>query len=62
MGDVISGILDAAFILHRLKNPLIKITPIKADKTGIILPDDHRLAIKKQILLKELRRKASFFF
>jgi len=52
--DVISERLDAAFILYRPNNKLLTTIPIRSEKIGIILPDNHALARKKIIAVKEL--------
>jgi len=62
IGGVISERLDAAFILYRPDNPLLMTIPIKADQTGIILPDDHPLTHKKRIALKELKDETLILF
>jgi DNA-binding transcriptional LysR family regulator len=54
--------LDAAFILFRPKFPLLKTIPIKADKTGIILPEDHALTAKKRVALKDLKDETLILF
>ncbi len=52
--DVISERLDAAFILYRPDNKLLNTIPIRSEKIGVILPDNHRLARKRTIAAKEL--------
>lgn len=59
---VISKQLDAAFILFRPNNDLFKTIPIKSDKIGIILPDDHILTKKKRINLKDLKDETFILF
>ncbi|MBL1141538.1 MAG: LysR family transcriptional regulator [Proteobacteria bacterium] len=54
--------LNAAFILFRPKLPLLKTIPIKADKMGIILPEDHDLTRKKRIALKDLKDETLILF
>ncbi len=54
--------LDAAFILFRPKLPLLKTIPIKADQTGIILPEDHQLTRKKRVALKDLKDETLILF
>lgn len=62
IGSVISERLDAAFILHRPDNPLLRTLPIKADQTGVILPDDHPLTKKKRVALKDLKNETLILF
>lgn len=62
IGGVISERLDAAFILYRPDNPLLRTVPIKADQTGIILPDDHPLTHKKRVALRELKDETLILF
>ena len=62
IGGIISERLDAAFILYRPDNPLLKTIPIKADQTGVILPDDHPLTRKKRVALKELKDETLILF
>lgn len=52
---VISERLDAAFILCRPDNVLLRTVPIKADQTGVVLPDAHPLAKKKRVALQALK-------
>lgn len=59
---VISERLDAAFILCRPNNTLLRTIPIKADQTGVILPDTHPLAKKKCIALGELKQETLILF
>jgi DNA-binding transcriptional LysR family regulator len=54
--------LDAAFILFRPKHPLLKTIPIKADKMGIILPEDHDLTCKKRVDIKSLKDETLILF
>ena len=54
INDVISERLDAAFILYRPENKLLKTIRIRSEKIGVILPDNHRLARKKIIAAKDL--------
>ncbi len=54
--------LDVAFILFRPKHPLLKTISIKADKTGIILPENHALTAKKRIALKDLKDETLILF
>ena len=62
ISGVISERLDAAFILYRPDNPLLRSIPIKADQTGIILPDGHPLTHKKKVALKELKDETLILF
>lgn len=62
IGGVISERLDAAFILYRPDNPLLRTIPIRADQTGIILPDTHPLTRKKRVALKELKNEIFILF
>lgn len=62
ISGVISEQLDAAFILHRPINPLLDTVAIKAEKSGVILPDDHPLTQKKRIALKELKNETLILF
>ena len=62
IGGVISERLDAAFILYRPDNPLLRTVPIKADQTGVILPDDHPLTHKKRVALRELKNETLILF
>lgn len=52
--DVISKRLDAAFILYRPDNKLLKTIPIRSEKIGVVLPDNHHLARRRTIAAKEL--------
>jgi len=54
--------LDAAFILHRPINTLLKTIPIKADRTGLILPDGHPLTKKKLLALEDLHKETLILF
>jgi len=54
--------LDAAFILHRPQNKLLQTIPIKADRTGLILPDNHPLTKKKLLDLKDLHNETLILF
>jgi DNA-binding transcriptional LysR family regulator len=47
--SVIEKNIDAAFILHRPDNILLNTIPIKSDKVGVVLPDDHPLTKKSEI-------------
>jgi len=62
IGGVISERLDAAFILYRPDNPLLRTVPIKADQTGVILPDGHPLTRKKRVAFKELKNETLILF
>lgn len=62
IGGVISERLDAAFILYRPDNPLLRTVHIKADQTGVILPDDHPLTHKKRVALRELKNETLILF
>lgn len=62
IGDVIAGRLDAAFILYRPNNPLLKTIPIKADRTGLILPEHHPLAEKRIVDLEDLQEETLILF
>jgi DNA-binding transcriptional LysR family regulator len=54
--------LDAAFILHRPQNKLLQTIPIQADRTGLILPDNHPLTNKKRLTLKDLQHETLILF
>ncbi len=54
--------LDAAFILFRPKLPLLKTISIKADRMGIILPEDHELTRKKKVSIKDLKDETLILF
>lgn len=60
--DVISERLDAAFILYRPDNKLLNTIPIRSEKIGVILPDNHRLARKRTIAAKELINETLILF
>jgi DNA-binding transcriptional LysR family regulator len=62
IGGVISERLDAAFILYRPDNPLLRTVPIKADQTGVILPDGHPLTSKKCVALEDLKNETLILF
>lgn len=62
ISGVISERLDAAFILYRPDNPLLRTVPIKADQTGVILPDGHPLTRKKRVAIKELKNETLILF
>lgn len=62
IGGVISERLDAAFILYRPDNPLLKTIPVKAEQAGVILPVDHKLTRKKRVALKELKNETLILF
>lgn len=62
IGGVISERLDAAFILYRPDHPLLKTIPIRADQTGIILPESHPLTRKKTVALEELKNETLILF
>lgn len=59
---VISGRLDAAFILYRPDNPLLTTLPIRSEPIGLILPDDHPLAKRKKVPLKALKDETMILF
>lgn len=59
---VISERLDAAFILYRPDNPLLNTVAIKAEKTGVILPDGHPLTQKKCVALEDLKNETLILF
>lgn len=59
---VISRRLDAAFILYRPENPLLKTLPIRSEPVGLILPDDHPLAKRKKVPLKALKDETLILF
>ena len=54
--------LDAAFILFRPKLSLLKTIPIKADRMGVILPEDHPLTSKKKISFNALKNEKLILF
>jgi DNA-binding transcriptional LysR family regulator len=62
IGGVISERLDAAFILYRPDHPLLKTIPIRADQTGIILPESHPLTRKIIVALEELKNETLILF
>lgn len=62
INQVVQEELDAAFILHRPQNPLLRCIPIKADQTGIIIPSDHPLRQKRRITLSDLRDETLILF
>lgn len=59
---VVNESLDAAFILYRPNNDLLKTIPIQAEKTGVVLPADHLLTRKKSIALKNLKDETLILF
>ena len=59
---VISENLDAAFILHRPENALLNTIPIKAGRTGLILPETHVLTQKEQLSLEDLHNETLILF
>lgn len=59
---VINERLDAAFTLFRPDNDLLNTIPIKAEKTGVILPADHPLTSNKRIALKKLKDETLILF
>lgn len=59
---VIRGQLDAAFILHRPENPLLRMIPIRSEPVGIILPDNHPLAAHDSLSLESLRDETFILF
>lgn len=64
--ELINGVIkkqyDAAFILHRPDNVLLRTLPIKSDKTGVVLPTDHPLTRKKTVSFKDLRDETLITF
>lgn len=60
--DVLHGKLDAAFILYHPDNPLLNVIPIRPEKIGIILPDNHALVSKEIISLKDLKSETFILF
>ncbi len=62
IAKVIAKQLDAAFILHRPKNPLLTTIPIASDPTGVILPSDHPLTKKSAISLADLKNETLILF
>ncbi len=54
--------LDAAFILHRPEHPLLNTLAIKADRTGIILPDNHPLLAKTILEAGDLKGQTLIVF
>lgn len=62
IGNVLAKRLDAAFILYRPDHELLQTIPIKADRTGVILPEDHPLTRRKRIAMKELENERLILF
>lgn len=62
IGGVVSNRLDAAFILYRPNHDLLHTIPIKSDRTGLILPDDHPLTRRKRIAIKDLENERLILF
>jgi len=60
--DVLHDKIDAAFILYHPENPSLDIIPIRPEKIGIILPDDHNLVSKEIISLKDLEQETLILF
>ncbi|MEX2516747.1 MAG: LysR family transcriptional regulator [Gammaproteobacteria bacterium] len=59
---VISSRLDAGFILYRPENPLLNVQPIRSEPVGVILPDNHSLASRKQVPLGKLKNETLIMF
>lgn len=60
--SVIDKNLDAAFILHRPKNLLLKTLPIKPEKAGVVLPEGHPLTKKAAIDFSDLANVTLILF
>ena len=60
--DVLNEKIDAAFILYHPDDPLLDVIPIRPEKVGIILPEDHALVSKKNISLKDLKNETLILF
>lgn len=60
--SVIAENLDAAFILHRPDNVLLNTIAIKADKAGVVLPEDHPLTQKKSLKFSDLAEETLILF
>jgi LysR family transcriptional regulator, benzoate and cis,cis-muconate-responsive activator of ben and cat genes len=59
---VISKNIDAAFILQRPENPLLQTLPIKSDRTGLILPDNHSLTDKHEVSFEDISNETLILF
>ncbi len=59
---VLAGHLDTAFILYRPDNPLLNMIPIRAEQTGVVLPDDHPLTQQQAVTLKSLQDETLILF
>lgn len=62
ISGVVNEQLDAAFILHCPTNSDINVLPIKPDKIGVILPDDHPLSEKEQVEFTDLTNETLILF
>lgn len=62
MDAVIRGELDAAFILHRPENPLLRMLPIRSEPVGVILSDNHPLASQDSLSLAALKDETFILF
>jgi len=60
--SVIDESLDAAFILYRPDNELLDTIPIKADETGVVLPDFHPLTQKSEVTFSDLIEETLILF
>ncbi|MEM6998945.1 MAG: LysR family transcriptional regulator [Pseudomonadota bacterium] len=60
--SVIAKNVDAAFILHRPKNILLKTIPIKSGNAGVVLPDDHPLTKKAAVNFHDLEHTTLILF
>lgn len=59
---VINQRLDAAFILYRPTNPLLRTLPVRSEPMGVVLPSDHALAVQDQVALHQLRGETLVLF
>ncbi|MDX6767624.1 MAG: LysR family transcriptional regulator [Candidatus Methylacidiphilales bacterium] len=60
--EVVLGRLDLAFISFPTSDPALNSTPVAVEEIGIVLPDNHRLAGRKHLALKDLREERFILF
>ncbi len=60
--DIKNDKLDAAFILYQPEDENLNVIPIRPEKIGLILPEDHPLAAKKTIPLEALKNEKLILF
>lgn len=60
--DIKNDKLDAAFILFHPDDSELNVIPIRPEKIGLVLPEDHPLTAKKTVSLKALEKEKIILF